>query len=755
MAETEGDARNLERLGHGAGSFARRLGGFSSFAIGFSVISVLTGVTSAFGDALAAGGPAGLCVGWIVVSCGTLACGAEAMAEPRERLPHVGRAVPTGPRSSAARRGAGAPRCSTSPGRSRSSPRDRPRVCAGAGPHLSSGGSAPGLRAVRRDRRRARGVVDRHLGLASWRGWNDASAYGPRRGRRAARRAALREGACAPRGPPRSLGGEGGHRQSGRTRLLMHSLVLGVWTFTGFDAAAHVSEETHHPERRAPRGIVSAVGVSAVAGFAARGPRPPLSILRRGSRRRRLRPTRWRVDGLQGLLGPTHGRRPWGLVAFARNKVRGLSSVDERLQDAFAFARDRGAPLARSACAGIESGARECSPHATAAARIVPIALGRVVCRHSLTLPSLAGAALATAAPHASHVLPRVALGAARAPGCRMRRAVVVNPRRARASSSRAAGCQRDRWRAFCVQDGWRIGVAHWRSFAALLGRASAADWKPRGQRAACAVPRSTWPHRIGAISARRNGAQRALGAVGAVKSSGRCRVAAAAAGGEGAAAPTGATATVRDFDFDLQPQAQPRPRPLRTPTPTSISIPDVASLPACPPTSFSEDAWRPRPLHCRRSPFPPPESTKCSTRARQPRPRCGSSSRAGSSKRANLVELVLDDRASFIVDDASRKVLLLGTSIRRPPLSTVGQHLLVGFLPGAPAGQWVKLPGRGAVRIEVAAYYVGQAHRGRRAGGEGPAPRPRGTSGWAGAYGWEGLLVDHHLVNAETSDMI
>jgi len=31
----------------------------------------------------------------------------------------------------------------------------------------------------------------------------------------------------------------------------LHSLVLGVWTFTGFDAAAHVSEETHDPARRA------------------------------------------------------------------------------------------------------------------------------------------------------------------------------------------------------------------------------------------------------------------------------------------------------------------------------------------------------------------------------------------------------------------------------------------------------------------------------------------------------------------------
>ena len=42
----------------------------------------------------------------------------------------------------------------------------------------------------------------------------------------------------------------------------MESLLLGMWTFTGFDASAHVSEETHDPARRAPWGIVLSVIVS-------------------------------------------------------------------------------------------------------------------------------------------------------------------------------------------------------------------------------------------------------------------------------------------------------------------------------------------------------------------------------------------------------------------------------------------------------------------------------------------------------------
>src|SRR5579862_5768537 len=82
------DERALSRMGY-TQELMRRLGGFSSFAIGFSVISVLTGVTSTFGDALAAGGPAGLGLGWPLVSAGTLLV-ALAMAELASAFPTAG-----------------------------------------------------------------------------------------------------------------------------------------------------------------------------------------------------------------------------------------------------------------------------------------------------------------------------------------------------------------------------------------------------------------------------------------------------------------------------------------------------------------------------------------------------------------------------------------------------------------------------------------------------------------------------------------
>src|SRR5271155_290063 len=82
------DALDLQRLGYRQ-ELRRRLGGFSTFAIGFSVISVLTGITSTFGDALGAGGPAGLGLGWPLVSVGTLLV-AVAMAELASAFPTAG-----------------------------------------------------------------------------------------------------------------------------------------------------------------------------------------------------------------------------------------------------------------------------------------------------------------------------------------------------------------------------------------------------------------------------------------------------------------------------------------------------------------------------------------------------------------------------------------------------------------------------------------------------------------------------------------
>src|SRR5438445_878300 len=84
----EQDARDLARLGYAQQLF-REMGGFSNFAISFSIISVLTGAVLLFGYGLKFAGPVVNSVGWPVVSIFTLAVAAS-MAELASMYPTAG-----------------------------------------------------------------------------------------------------------------------------------------------------------------------------------------------------------------------------------------------------------------------------------------------------------------------------------------------------------------------------------------------------------------------------------------------------------------------------------------------------------------------------------------------------------------------------------------------------------------------------------------------------------------------------------------
>jgi amino acid transporter len=208
----------------------------------------------------------------------------------------------------------------------------------------------------------------------------------------------------------RSHGGaylaETGHttRADGSYALgFVQSLVLGVWTFTGFDAAAHVSEETRDPQRRAPFGIVSSVAVSAVAGFAL----VAALTLAVGD----LGDVAGKPDAalrvFTGALGQGAGRFALGLAVVAM-WFAGLSSVTSASRMLFAFARDDGLPLA--------STLRRVSPithtplHAIGACVLAALVLVGATAPFS-DAAFLAVAALATVALYASYAVP-IALGA-------------------------------------------------------------------------------------------------------------------------------------------------------------------------------------------------------------------------------------------------------------------------------------------------------------------------------------------------------
>jgi amino acid transporter len=82
------DARDLERLGYAQQLF-REMGGFSNFAVSFSIISILTGAVLLFGYGLKFAGPSANSIGWPIVSLFTL-CVAASMAEIASAYPVAG-----------------------------------------------------------------------------------------------------------------------------------------------------------------------------------------------------------------------------------------------------------------------------------------------------------------------------------------------------------------------------------------------------------------------------------------------------------------------------------------------------------------------------------------------------------------------------------------------------------------------------------------------------------------------------------------
>src|SRR5512138_401605 len=82
------DVKDLHRLGYAQQLF-REMGGFSNFAISFSIISILTGAILLYGYGLKFAGPIINSVGWPVVSLFTM-CVAASMAELASAYPTAG-----------------------------------------------------------------------------------------------------------------------------------------------------------------------------------------------------------------------------------------------------------------------------------------------------------------------------------------------------------------------------------------------------------------------------------------------------------------------------------------------------------------------------------------------------------------------------------------------------------------------------------------------------------------------------------------
>jgi amino acid transporter len=319
------DARALGRLGY-AEELLRRMGGFSSFAVSFSIISVLTGCITAYGDAVGPGGPAAVGLGWPLVSVLTIVV-ALAMAELASAFPTAGALY----HWSALLGGAGWGWLTAA----MNLVGQLAIVAAIDYGCASELGATLGLPA-RASFALLAAILASHalfnvfsVRLVAW--LNDFSATVHILGVVVLVVALLAFG----RAQPVSLLAHGG----GTTLGFANGLVLSMFTFTGYDASAHLSEETHDAARAAPRGIVTSVVVSAVFGWLllvaitlAIRDLPAIATDKHAA-----------LTVMRGALGDGLGRLGMGL-ALAAMWFCGLSSVTSASRTLWAFSRDRGLP---------------------------------------------------------------------------------------------------------------------------------------------------------------------------------------------------------------------------------------------------------------------------------------------------------------------------------------------------------------------------------------------------------------------------
>jgi amino acid transporter len=333
------DEAELRRLGY-TQQLRRGMSAFGNFALSFSIISILTGAVSLYGYGLTLGGPIEMTIGWPLVSVMTLFV-AISLAELASAYPTAGALYHWSSILGGPRLGwwtawlnligqvavlAGVDYAFA----------DFLREALGLADDPLHGHTL-GLYAVVL---LSHGLLN-HVGIRLVTALNELSAWYHLVG------TALLVGALvawAPLQPAHFLLRKFVAPNEGVLYPFGYACLVGLlqaqWTFTGYDASAHVAEETKGAQEAAPRGIVNAVWVSGVVGFvmllvltlavrdldaAAAAPNAFVYVVR---------------TALGGRLGAALVWMVIGAMWFC-----GLSAVTSNSRMLFAFARDGGAPL--------------------------------------------------------------------------------------------------------------------------------------------------------------------------------------------------------------------------------------------------------------------------------------------------------------------------------------------------------------------------------------------------------------------------
>jgi amino acid transporter len=326
------DADQLRRMGY-AQQLLRDMGGFGSFAISFSIISILTGAVTLYGHGLRFGGPLVMGLGWPLVTVMTLTVAAS-LAELASAYPTAGALYHWSSILGGRAWGFFTAWLNTIGQFAITAGIDyglSEFVAAafgweGRGPVLALYGAVLISHAALN-----------HVGVRAVSVLNAISTWYHLAG------VALLVGALAAFAPMQPISFLA-TRFTSEPYPYLYGFWVGLlqaqWTFTGYDASAHITEETVDPSRNAPWGIVLSVAVSGVAGYlmlaavtlaigdlatTAAAPNPFIHALRIGLGEGLGNALVWMVIGAMWFCG--------------------LSSVTSNSRMLFAFARDGGTPF--------------------------------------------------------------------------------------------------------------------------------------------------------------------------------------------------------------------------------------------------------------------------------------------------------------------------------------------------------------------------------------------------------------------------
>lgn len=380
------DAAELDRLGY-AQQLLREMGGFGNFALSFSVISILTGAVTLYGHGLRFGGPLEMTAGWPLVTILTLTVAAS-LAELASAYPTAGALYHWAAMIGGPGWGFLTAWLNTI---------GQFAITAGIDYGLAEFLAA--LTGCRGDRAHVLGLyaavllshaVLNHVGIRAVTLLNSLSAWYHLVGVGLLIVILL---ALAPKQPVAFLL----TRFSSEGRPYLYGFLVGLlqaqWTFTGYDASAHITEETVDPTRNAPWGMVLSVGLSGLVGYAMLLA-ITLAIPSLASTAAADNPF---IHVLTTSLGQRLGTALVWMVMLAM-WFCGLSSVTSNSRMLFAFARDGGLPAS--------SWVKRVSPRFRSPHVAVWVAAGAAFSVALWTRAYSAMVALSTIALYASYAIP-------------------------------------------------------------------------------------------------------------------------------------------------------------------------------------------------------------------------------------------------------------------------------------------------------------------------------------------------------------